>query len=344
MADSKRLLGLDGIRAIAVTLVIASHMRYALAMPIYIRSAMNYGIFGVSIFFVLSGFLITWLLLEEEKKRQRFDLQSFYVRRFFRIQPPALVYLTFISMLGTFGAIHIRPRDVIACLLIYRNFTIGDRATAHFWSLSIEEQFYLIWPFALFVLKKPRARLAVAIALIAFAPFLRHYWNLKGGVIWSRTDLNYDALVVGCALALVRSRASGMKVLQTPIFQSPGTAFVCMILGCVAIAGFTHYGPLRHLHLFILEPTISYLLVAALINQAVEGRGRFLNAGTMTWLGRVSYSLYLWQQLAFDPSLAWSSIAAKLPLAVAIAAASYYLIEQPFNRLRLRFTVQGSST
>lgn len=106
-----RLSGLDGIRAISVLLVISAH----------VANGNSYGGFGVEVFFVLSGFLITWLLCCEEDKYRTISIRSFYARRALRILPPAMVYIAVVSFLATRGLASVAPREALYCLLFLRN-------------------------------------------------------------------------------------------------------------------------------------------------------------------------------------------------------------------------------
>src|SRR5260221_4908735 len=140
-----RIPSLDGLRAISIALVVWCHVGDG-------RGMYSYGSFGVTIFFVISGFLITHLLAAEEEKRGSVSISDFYRRRAFRILPPAILYLLVTAGL-TSGV------DVLHCLLFVRNLNPGSEVTSHYWSLSIEEQFYLIWPAAFVLLASNCGRL-----------------------------------------------------------------------------------------------------------------------------------------------------------------------------------------
>jgi peptidoglycan/LPS O-acetylase OafA/YrhL len=127
------------------------------------------------VFFVLSGFLITWLLCFEEDKRREVSLPSFYARRALRILPPALVYIACVSFLGWLGLASVTRMEPLYAVFFVRNLMPdGGRHLAHFWSLAIEEQFYLLWPLAFLLLRSNSRRLICAVALFAMAPFWSH--------------------------------------------------------------------------------------------------------------------------------------------------------------------------
>src|SRR5579871_2509992 len=133
--EQKRLPGLDGIRAISIGLVLAFHVTESAGW-----NSFRAGSFGVEIFFVLSGFLITWLLCCEDNRYGSISLRTFYARRALRILPPALAYLATLEFLAQFALVS--SAGVLPCLAFIRNLVGGDPSTAHFWSLSVEEQFY----------------------------------------------------------------------------------------------------------------------------------------------------------------------------------------------------------
>src|SRR5271156_418327 len=149
MISARRLPGLDGIRAISITLVIAHHCFAAPGTPslglfdIFARE----GAFGVDMFFVLSGFIITTLLLQEEIKSGSFSVSRFYLRRAIRILPPALFYLLVVHLLSFWKLTEVSLADVARAAFFIRNYVNGPWSTGHFWSLAIEEQFYLVLPF-----------------------------------------------------------------------------------------------------------------------------------------------------------------------------------------------------
>src|SRR5665213_2363630 len=150
--DRHRLPGLDGLRALSILLVILLHtiqrrsVTHAVPFVAYVFS--NGGM-GVLIFFVISGYLITTLLLREREKTGSISLKRFYIRRAFRIFPPLYTYIAFIAVLGAASRLAgVNAREIITGLTLTRNYAHGVYLWAfeHFWSLCIEEQFYLLWP------------------------------------------------------------------------------------------------------------------------------------------------------------------------------------------------------
>ena len=165
MPGEKRIPGLDGIRALSIILVILCHALNG------VTTWSQYGAFGVESFFVLSGFLITWLLCVEEDKRGAVSLPSFYARRALRILPPAFLYIAAASLLGVLGWADLARNEPFYAAFFVRNLMPnGGPHLAHFWSLAIEEQFYLLWPVVFLLLRSDRRRLVFTALLIRVAP------------------------------------------------------------------------------------------------------------------------------------------------------------------------------
>jgi peptidoglycan/LPS O-acetylase OafA/YrhL len=324
----RRLPGLDGLRAIAAYLVVFFHFELPW-VP---------GGLGVLMFFVLSGFLITWLLLDEIGRHGTVSLRGFYLRRTLRIVPAFYVYTGgLLVMLLVFG----RPivwGQAIASLLYVNNYyqaLLGDPNTglSHTWSLAIEEQFYLLWPIA-FVALYRHGRLArglvVAIVCVAF-------------------DTRADHLMVGCLLAVSLRDGFGARLWHALCSHValPALTLAALALSSalnVRIAGY------RDVAGAVIEP----LLVAALIVQLIA----FANARAWRWtdwpavryLGRISYSVYLYQQLV--PTLVEATLGGQ-PFALRLAAhvtgvtlaasVSYWAVERPFLALKERWAHPAST-
>lgn len=327
----KRIPGLDGIRALSIMLVLFFHVSYR-----WISWSIN-GAFGVEIFFVVSGFLITWLLCVEEDKRGEISLPSFYIRRALRILPPAYLFIAVVSVLSFFGWASIGRAEPLYATFFVRNLMPNDADVhhlGHFWSLAIEEQFYLVWPPIFLLLKTNQRRLIFAGSLFLIAPFWKHLAvKLAGGpanVNFSRFDLHYDALVVGCCLALIRHEG---KLLQSQFFRSAAAAILALALIVAGRAGLPSQG---------FADSLSYVGVALFINVAIQRTdgiiGFTLNAAPIVWIGQLSYSLYLWQQIfCWKSRIPWlGEFPQNVVAALAAAALSFYALEQPLAAVRKR--------
>ncbi|HMD49395.1 MAG TPA: acyltransferase [Bryobacteraceae bacterium] len=325
-----RLPGLFGIRAISIALVLLYHLGSSALGPAFVAHHMS----GVNIFFVLSGFLITYILCREEDKRGSISLQTFYVKRFLRILPPLIPYLAVLAILASMGIVKVALSDLGYCLLFVRNvFPIpnfsGSTQTDHLWTLAVEEQFYLLWPLLMILLGTNRARLRFSAALVVFSPVWHIIaFRLAGGAQYVnhvRFDLMYDPILIGCCLALARREPRLLQYLRHPWLQ--GRWFP--VAAIVALLGVLWTGRLERL---------IYVVTALIINYAVEHEDGFLNFKPVMWLGKISYSLYIWQQLfCWGFSDHWlGRFPQNLLATLAVGLASFHLIEQPFTRLRER--------
>src|ERR1700682_5322272 len=326
-----RIPGIDGIRALSIVLVLFAHLANGKS------PWAQYGAFGVESFFVLSGYLITWLLCVEEDKRGAISLLSFYIRRALRILPPAFLYIAVASVLGLLGLASVAHNETLYCVLFVRNLMAsGSTHLGHFWSLAIEEQFYLLWPVAFLLLRSDRRRLFFSVALFFAAPFWQHLmFRLAGGAMnvnsW-RFDLRYNALIAGCCLALLRHDGKTRLVASNRALTSTPAALLALaatIAGCAGLAG-------------MFSTSLSFIGVAAFINFAVEHKsgaiGSFLNWGPMAWIGQLSYSLYLWQQIfCWHSKIPWlGQFPQNMFATLGAAALSYYLLEIPLAKIRKR--------
>ena len=168
-----RIPSLDGLRAISIALVLFAHTSGTAFFPSFVFLRRHLGNFGVRVFFVISGYLITTLLLKELDKTGRISLKLFYIRRVFRIFPAAYFYLAVAAVLLAFGLVELEWNDIVFGFTYTTNYDpVRPWHTIHLWSLSVEEQFYLIWPATLAFLGRRRAMVAAA-AMIAVAPLLR---------------------------------------------------------------------------------------------------------------------------------------------------------------------------
>lgn len=341
--DRERLAGLDGIRAISILLVLAFHCSETIGFPslgpldIFVRN----GGFGVEMFFVLSGFLITTLLLKEEQRYGSVSIVSFYARRALRILPPALFYLLVMLLLGFAGLTGVTLEEFAKAASFARNYLPGTWETGHFWSLAVEEQFYFVWPFLL-ILIPGSARVPFSITGVLAAPFWR-YANLKWQWVDNpfRFDLHYDAMLLGCLLAFLRADPKALIFLRKPVLQS----WLVPVGVVVAFVGL-HQPHLPGV-LFTFRQTLLIVSVGLFINYGVDVTGslvgRILNSRPVVWCGTLSYSLYLWQQLfcwrhavhpEIAPALGIQQFPLNLFMSVGMAVVSFYAVEKPFNTLR----------
>jgi peptidoglycan/LPS O-acetylase OafA/YrhL len=329
---------LDGWRAVAILAVVICHgvPRTSLLWPLRL-----FGMHGVYIFFGISGFLITTKLLDEEKRKGRLDLTRFYLRRVFRILPPALTFVFVVAALGLLGFLSPMPfkewfADVFFLQSYVGAFPGRTDYTGHFWSLAVEEHFYLLFPFLLGALGSKRLRRAVPwVCAAIFAWRLAddrwvHLDRFFPGVFPNqRTDRVADLLLWGCFLALLFRSEKVREVLARRL-----SGWVWYVLAAAFVAVVWKQPPFA----LTLEAILIPLLLAGTVLGARGIPARLLELSPMKALGRISYSVYLWQQLFFvaalregrSEALSWPQLFPfNAALTLACALASYHLVEQP---------------
>jgi peptidoglycan/LPS O-acetylase OafA/YrhL len=314
----KRIPSLDGLRAISISLVVAGHF---LSDHLALIVGSVYANAGVRIFFVISGYLITTLLLREHEKTATIKLREFYIRRAYRILPAAFAYMIPVLILYWH---ELRWYHAAAAVLYVVNFDFTRPwFIAHLWSLGVEEQFYFLWPG---VLKKFfRHRTAILLAVMALAPVYSTVCcalKVPGGG-WGTFPAVADNLAVGCLLAIFASRVPNIGRIPALV----------MVLAVALIPRFYADSPAHTLFmLFVLGPVMN-VCIAGILLHVVQNPYRILNLAPVVFLGRISYSLYLWQEPFFAGPKA-GPLRIALPLALGFACLSYYVVEQPMLRLR----------
>ena len=341
---------LDGLRGLAIIGVFAHHAQVPFLAG---------GFIGVDVFFVLSGFLITALLLQEAEETRRISLRSFYVRRALRLLPALAVLLGALVLVPrAFGMTRAGAALVSTVSALYasnwvRAFDVLDlEVLSHTWSLSIEEQFYLLWPpvvaVAVALGLRRRWLMLVAVAGIAEATIARSVlWTTDES--WRRLynglDTRIDTLLIGALGALVLASLPSLGVLR-------GRGFRAIALAAALVLGVAmHVGRIdAHAMYFGIGTLVSLCAALVVIATVAAGGGitSLLEFGPLVWIGRISYGLYLWHypvvvglfdshrlaRLGVDP--AWW-IPMQIGVSLAIATASFYLLERPILRLKQRF-------
>lgn len=340
---------LDGWRAIAVLSVIAYHGSLLRVGGLSDNILHSYGYLGVDLFFAISGLLICKRLLEEEEAHGNISLKGFYIRRFFRILPPAFAFLIAVGTLRFFHVIQLAIPSWFCSLFFVNNYYMAavrnpdlTLYTNHLWSLAVEEHFYLLLPAILFFVRRRRLEVLTALTAVSFiysiAIYAHHSWWLAMGNGFSRfrTDMRIHALLFPALIALLLRRTKFRRFCTLAV--SP---LVVIVFQLIAFQVFPAIG-LPSLFLLIVPCGFPFLVVGTMLHPT-SPFSRFLEIAPMRFLGRISYSIYLWQQLYFIDqhenlrahwplgplqSSYWS-----LPLVVLIAVASYYLLERPLIRL-----------
>lgn len=270
-------------------------------------SAVRIGGRGVGIFFVISGYLITTRLLRERERTGAISLRGFYLRRFFRLMPCVWLYL---ALLGLCGAL--QPLEAAGCLFFFRcglPTSASHPLTGQFWSLSIEEDFYLLWPSALIYLGK-RKGLALAAAGALFL-------GIQGTILLA---FFRPAIMVGCAAALIPVRPLSFSRWIMAASLLTFLACVCLTPGDTPT---------------LLESIAVGFLIWSTASDSSSWLARGLSWRPLVWVGVISYSIYVWQQpftLLGPHRLA--TIPLRLAGAMGAGILSYYFIERPCIRPR----------
>ena len=348
--DSAFMPQLDGLRAIAVMAVLVHHyLRLGTAGTV---AGLEPGLLGVRLFFVLSGFLITGILLrarqtvEQGLASRREVLQQFYIRRALRIFP---LYYGVLLAAWVFGSAE--ARDQLPWLASYSyNFWIAQLGWypahfSHLWSLAVEEQFYLLWPAAILLVPR-RALLPFLLAVIVAAPLYRALaWNLSLPSLWFyvATPSALDALGMGGLLAVMAQGQAPAPRLSRALWPLGALA----LLGCVLLQ---HQPAAAAVFTETLVSLLFMTLVAA-AGAGVRGfAGRLLEARPLRYLGKISYGVYVYHLLLPDVARALlAPLGITTPLqgtahflvytaaTIAVASLSWYAFERPLNALKSRY-------
>lgn len=357
LATKSRIGALDGIRGLAVAMVVMGHVWNCFVIPNptqsnWLGAILGNAAFGVQMFFVLSGYLITGLLIGERDQAGSVSLWRFYVRRILRIFPAFYAFLAIMVLLVRSGWIHASLGQLVTAATYTKNYAgllttddplEGSWFLGHLWTLSLEEQFYLIWPLVSVI--SPRRWLRILpLAGICALPLVRVatycLWPAQRGVVTMMFHTAADGILMGCAfavwqqpiLAWIEQRGidsrSLLALMALPLIASPLLAWA--LHGAYSIT----IGP-------TLDTLCAAVLVIAVHRSAnAAAARRFLELGGLQWLGRLSYSLYLWQQVFLNPfSKPWTfwwpiAIAASLTAAMV----SYYGLELPILRFKSKFS------
>ena len=357
----RRLPGLDGLRGIAVLAVIIYHADVSLLVG---------GFLGVDVFFVLSGFLITTLLINELTETNTVDRARFYMRRIRRLMP-ALFLVLFFSVLvsGLFvldAAYHVR-RDLPWAITFVLNWSYlffeqsyfvnisRPPLLQHLWSLSVEEQFYVVWPIMLIALYKvkigkisPRVKIFIASAVLAIAStaWMVHLSVANGfpipndpSRVYFGTDTHAMGLLVGCAAAaLWRSERLNVRL-------TPDRAAAMNALGLLSLAGLAYFflfvselNEFLYRGGFLVLSILTVILVVVAAHPGLKFGSRLGNP-LLKWFGDRSYGIYLWHWPIFvlmrtGIDIQWPDPVAfvvKIAIVLVIADLSYRLVEMPIR-------------
>ena len=353
-ADTKYIYGLDGLRAISILIVLVSHFGFGNIVP---------GGFGVTIFFFISGFLITRLLISEQNKNSgKIDLKNFYIRRFLRLMPALYVFIFFVCILALFFNLKLYVLQILsACFYLVNYYDIVWEALdlpkrivpwGHLWSLAVEEHFYLLFPLALTIFGKKhdnRIRFVSLLILLsaAWRLFGYEFLNFSDNRIYLATECRIENILWGSLLAILMD---GAKSSKNRISKLIGWHWVAIGLCGILFSLLYRNEEFRATWRYSIQSISIFILVFNLyafssLNFAIK----ILDTKIFRFLGRLSYSLYLWHfpvlwvfyrfidvEIGLIPLPFDYAIYAAL-ISFALACGSYYLVERPFFELRKKF-------
>jgi peptidoglycan/LPS O-acetylase OafA/YrhL len=320
--DAHRIGALDGLRAISVALVILAH----LSQNLPVGMLASYGNLGVSIFFFISGYVICLNMVKEESERSAFSVVAFFARRFFRIIPPLLLYVATVGILGYCGLIPTTLTGYVGALTFSCNFRFVncDWFMGHTWSLAFEEQFYLAFPI-LCLVARGHTRIKVFVLLLGICLFAGFgQYILKVPNAWINPGHYFSLLCLGVLAGLTNA-----KVLAQLRRHSTLTFYISVVWLLVYFQ-LPPNGFLIGAHL-LFTPLCIAVIVLSPIAFSNSWFATALRIRPLTFLGRISYGVYLWQQLfiaerslysGVDLSFVWFLLFVPVLL-------SYYLAERP---------------
>lgn len=344
---------INGLRGISILLVIIHHLNerdhiFKMFKDIKILepfiSFLEDGHLGVNVFFVISGFLITSLLLIEESSSKKISLKNFFIRRTIRIFPAYYFLLLVYFILQFLNIINISKSSWITSLTYTKYFNWQlDWFTSHAWSLSIEEHFYILWPL-LFMLGK-KQRKFTALLIVFLVPIIRFY-TYYNPISWVN-DLTIftrvDSIVIGCLFALYKDRILALVSLKWKMVFWVSLISLFLLRYFPVFSDYVFLGSsIIYKGLGLTHGTIANLLIALIMMYAVFGPQKtfykLLNSHFFNYLGIISYSLYLWQQLFISRIDNWIFIFPQnLVFIFGMGIFSYYIIEKPFLKFKNRF-------
>jgi peptidoglycan/LPS O-acetylase OafA/YrhL len=330
------------MRAVSILMVVIAHSANPAVHPLMYEIFGHMGNYGVRIFFLISGFLITGLLLKESESSGSISLKNFYMRRIIRIFPAFYVYVGTICILSYYGISFLLDGDLLHTLTYTMNYReMRGWALNHTWSLSVEEQFYLLWP-AVMVFAGIRRAVRSTMFVIILVPLIRLFMYVvlhsSASALGRHFEATCDSLATGCLLAGMYNRL-GTSSFYRKLQSTPGYLLVPLFL--IAASGLSY--KIGQPIYYVIGQTVGNIGGALLLDYVVRNprsySGLLLNTKPFMLIGLWSYSIYLWQELLLDEDptglylqFPWNYLAL-----LAVSVASYYLVEKQFLRLRKWF-------
>jgi len=337
--------GLDGVRAISILIVMVSHSGLENQVP---------GVLGVTIFFFLSGFLITTLLHNEYRETGGIDIKKFYTRRFLRLYPPLAVYIVAVIVTLIFLKKDIDGIGLLGALFYFANYLFALAPYhivsfgVHLWSLSVEEHFYIFFPLLMLLLVRRRVQIVPVLTLLCFIPLFARIaivllTDPSHFVTYTTvaTECRFDSILFGCLTAMATRQAWAPRFIL--VATHPATVVIAFALMLLTLVDRNTI--FRQTLRFTIQnfALISLLLTAVYTSRFIFAK-RLLNSVVSRWIGVLSYSLYLWHFATFasaryllgpvSPAIIYLTgwVASFI-----VALAVHFFVERPIFEARRRF-------
>lgn len=350
--STKYIPSLDGLRAIAVLMVVFSHIGLGNIIP---------GGFGVTLFFYLSGFLITRLLIHEYETQNTIHLVKFYIRRFLRLYPPLLIMLAIYPIILILLNVNVKLVEILAVLFYWENYLIEyvyynpKMSFSIYWSLAVEEHFYLIFPLLCLIFLRKKYFSSIIIALILAALAIRIYYVYTLGIqrsygpTYSLTHCRYDSILVGCLSSVLISTKNRFYAW---VIQNRFIFFISILI--ILFTFIYRDGAFRNTYRYTLQGLAFVAIIPPiLIKQPYSFFNKQLSSKWLVYIGKLSYSIYImhWVGISIANNiifpemqepvnfglqpLLWYAIA--IPVGIGLSLISYHIIERKFIAIRQRF-------
>lgn len=336
----KYLPAFDGLRAISVLIVLLSHLKRNFIIP---------GGFGVTIFFFISGFLITRLLIAEYERNDKLDLKGFYVRRLLRLYPPLLLMIVIYTIIIKLFNSQVGAWDISAALFYFENYFyvhfkgLQKADFSILWSLAIEEHFYFFFPLLFIFVYKRKIIINAIIGLIIMAFITRLFYSLTLSpktaeeYTYYLTECRYDSILFGClsALLLSKSKEVYVRIIEKPIALY---AALFILLFTFLIRNDLFRSALRY---SVQGVCLMFIIPAVVL--IPSGINKTLSAPYLIHVGKISYSVYMMQWIAIyvaDNSFERETIPWVMVIisgTIILSYFSYYFIEKNILLLRRRY-------
>ncbi len=355
MNNSGYIRGFDGLRAISVLLVLLAHgsTLYDHLPEHDLYRVRLYALFsgetGVLVFFAISGFLITHLLLKEKERTGTINVGHFLIRRFLRLMPVLLVFLMVVVVLSQAGIIAVNSMALMAAGLYFFNFlphTYNVVELTHTWSLGVEEQFYLLWPMGLKYLRNVTFT-KIAWMLLIFCGIVlvtMHQWTIYGSPQQQQFMQDYRPMrwfipaiapVVAGALASLLWNNKHARFMRWTNGKDGWVLFAVLFFSPVYLPD-----PIFRLH-YLFQGIAVAVLLSKLMEQQDALLTSVLEFSPLRFIGRISYGIYIWQGLFLRTGPGSEMLFQQFPfnilLTLVVAILSFYLLEKPLQKWRARY-------